>query len=122
MTIAKIPMDEVIFRRMHAADRMANDKLVEGIHGFCKALEALEAMLVQRIRVARGEVKLDQVTRDFFGVYDLDGDGFITREEWAGQATVFAALDTNGDGKVSFDELAAGLGAAHRVAGERSRS
>ena len=45
-------------------------------------------------------------------MFDLDGDGFITREEWAGSPAVFAALDTNGDGKVSPEELAARLGAA----------
>jgi len=34
---------------MHAADRMAHDKLKEGIEGFSKALEELETMLEKRL-------------------------------------------------------------------------
>jgi transaldolase len=34
---------------MHAADRMANDKLAEGIDGFTKALEAVERLLEGRL-------------------------------------------------------------------------
>ena len=39
MKIDKIPMDKATFEKMHAADRMAHDKLKEGIEGFSKALE-----------------------------------------------------------------------------------
>jgi transaldolase len=49
MDIQKIPMDRATFDKMHAADRMANDKLSEGIAGFSKALVNLETMLAQRI-------------------------------------------------------------------------
>jgi transaldolase len=49
MTIEKIPMDKAAFDRMHATDRMANDKLKEGIEGFSKALEDLEKLLVKRL-------------------------------------------------------------------------
>ena len=42
-------MDRETFDRMHAADRMARDKLAEGIAGFSKALVNLEAMLARRI-------------------------------------------------------------------------
>lgn len=49
MDIQRIPMDKATFDKMHAADRMANDKLAEGIKGFSKALENLETMLAQRI-------------------------------------------------------------------------
>src|SRR5579863_5104120 len=38
MQIEKIPMDEATFERMHAEDRMAHDKLKEGIEGFSAAL------------------------------------------------------------------------------------
>ncbi|MFO0727878.1 MAG: transaldolase [Myxococcota bacterium] len=48
MEIPRIPMDEANFRQMHAADRMATDKLAEGIEGFSKALVALEKMLAER--------------------------------------------------------------------------
>jgi transaldolase len=47
--IVKIPMDKATFDKMHAADRMANDKLAEGISGFSKALVNLETMLAKRI-------------------------------------------------------------------------
>lgn len=42
MDIEKIAMDEATFRSMHEADRMAQEKLDEGIKGFSKALETLE--------------------------------------------------------------------------------
>ena len=47
--IEKIPMDEAIFEKMHAEDRMAHDKLKEGIEGFSKALVNLETILAHRI-------------------------------------------------------------------------
>ena len=50
LNIEKIPMDRAAFDRMHAADRMANDKLKEGIAGFSKALKNLETLLARRIR------------------------------------------------------------------------
>lgn len=49
MNIDRIPMDRAAFDRMHAADRMATDKLTEGIAGFSKALENLEKMLAARL-------------------------------------------------------------------------
>src|SRR5690349_477283 len=45
----RIEMNKDVFDRMHAADRMATDKLAEGIVGFSKALEALEVQLEQRL-------------------------------------------------------------------------
>ncbi len=47
--IEKIPMDKATFDKMHAADRMASDKLKEGIEGFSKALEDLEKLLAKRV-------------------------------------------------------------------------
>ena len=49
MKIEKIPMDEATFERMHAEDRMAHDKLKEGIEGFSTALEDLEKLLAKRL-------------------------------------------------------------------------
>jgi transaldolase len=49
MTIPKIAMDEATFRKMHEADRMAFDKLDEGIKGFEKALVGLEKQLTERL-------------------------------------------------------------------------
>ncbi len=49
MTIEKISIDEATFEKMHAADRMAHDKLKEGIEGFSEALEKLEKELAKRL-------------------------------------------------------------------------
>jgi transaldolase len=49
MQIEKIPMDEATFERMHTEDRMAHDKLAEGIEGFSKALVNLESLLSKRL-------------------------------------------------------------------------
>jgi transaldolase len=49
MTIEKLSIDKATFDTMHAADRMATDKLKEGIEGFSKALEDLEKMLAKRL-------------------------------------------------------------------------
>ena len=49
MNIEKIPMDEATFERMHAEDRMAHDKLTEGIQGFSDALGKLEKLLADRL-------------------------------------------------------------------------
>jgi transaldolase len=49
LQIEKIPMDEAIFEKMHAEDRMAHDKLKEGIEGFSEALEKLEKLLADRL-------------------------------------------------------------------------
>ena len=47
--IEKIDMDEASFKRMHALDRMATDKLAEGIESFSQAIVSLEAMLEKRL-------------------------------------------------------------------------
>lgn len=49
MQIEKLNIDEATFEKMHAADRMAHDKLKEGIEGFSKALENLEQLLAKRV-------------------------------------------------------------------------
>ncbi len=48
--IEKISVDQAAFERMHAADRMASDKLAEGIAGFTKSLESLEEILAARLK------------------------------------------------------------------------
>jgi transaldolase len=42
-------MNEATFRRMHEEDKMAKDKLAEGIDGFSKALVALEKLLGDKL-------------------------------------------------------------------------
>jgi transaldolase len=49
MAIERIPMDEASFRAMHTADRMASDKLEEGIAGFTKSIVSLETLLGDRL-------------------------------------------------------------------------
>ena len=49
ITIERITIDKETFDRMHADDRMAHDKLKEGIEGFSSALEKLEGMLASRL-------------------------------------------------------------------------
>jgi transaldolase len=49
MTIDKLSIDKATFEKMHAEDRMAHDKLKEGIEGFSKALEDLEKLLTKRL-------------------------------------------------------------------------
>jgi transaldolase len=110
LPLERLSFDERSFRAAHERDRMAKDKLAEGIDGFTKALVALEAILVQK-QLADSS----NATRDLFKVFDLDGDGFITRSEWSGTDAVFQALDANGDGRITPEEMGAGLGAAFRL-------
>lgn len=47
--IERISVDKATFDAMHAKDRMANDKLKEGIEGFTVALVNLEKLLAKRL-------------------------------------------------------------------------
>jgi transaldolase len=49
MTIERIPMDRARFDEMHAADRMATEKLAEGIDSFAAAQVSLEEILEKRL-------------------------------------------------------------------------
>ncbi|WP_460194320.1 transaldolase [Thermosynechococcus sp. FA-CM-4201] len=116
LDIEKVAMDEATFRKMHAADEMASEKLDEGIKGFTKALETLEDLLTQRLARLEGAETLTHAAEELFHVYDLDGDGIITREEWLGTDAVFDALDANHDGKVTPEDMGAGLGVVLHLA------
>ncbi|HIK22240.1 MAG TPA: transaldolase [Thermosynechococcus sp. M3746_W2019_013] len=116
LDIEKVPMDEATFRKMHAADEMASEKLEEGIKGFTKALETLEDLLSRHLARIEGEATLTHAAEELFHVYDLDGDGIITREEWLGTDAVFDALDANHDGKVTPEDMGAGLGVVLHLA------
>jgi transaldolase len=118
MKIERIAVDEAAFRKMHAEDKMASDKLEEGIQGFTKAIIALEKQLGERLDALGAPQRAAEksaVAERLFKVYDMDGDGFITREEWGGADAVFDALDLDRDGRITPEELAAGLGAAFRL-------
>jgi transaldolase len=49
LDIKKLTIDKATFDKLHAEDRMAHDKLKEGIEGFSKALEDLEKLLAKRL-------------------------------------------------------------------------
>jgi transaldolase len=49
MHIERIVMDKDVFEFMHEGDRMATDKLKEGIEGFSAALVKLETLLSNRL-------------------------------------------------------------------------
>jgi transaldolase len=115
-TEAQIHLDEERFRAMLAADPMATEKLDEGIRGFCKAIETLEAQLAHRLAELEGGAAFGHAVHEIFLLNDLDGDGCITREEWLGSDAVFDALDTDKDGRLAPDDVRGGLGAALAVA------
>jgi transaldolase len=47
--LEKLSIDKAMFDKMHSENRMADDKLQEGIDGFSKALEDLEKLLAKRV-------------------------------------------------------------------------
>jgi transaldolase len=49
LSIDKIALDKATFDKMHSENRMANEKLAEGINGFSKALVSLEELLAERL-------------------------------------------------------------------------
>jgi transaldolase len=114
-TEAQIHLDEERFRAMLVADPMATEKLDEGIRGFCKAIETLEAQLAHRLAELEGGAAFGHAVHEIFLLNDLDGDGCITREEWLGSDAVFDALDTDKDGRLAPDDVRGGLGAALAV-------
>lgn len=55
--IDRITMDRATFDSMHEENRMANEKLAEGIQGFEKALVALEDLLAKRLGELEDELE-----------------------------------------------------------------
>ncbi|MBM5815813.1 MAG: transaldolase [Cyanobacteriota bacterium] len=114
-TQEKFHVDKPLFDAMMAEDRMASEKLDEGIRGFSKAIEALEVQLAHRLAAIEGKAAFTHAVHEIFLLNDLDGDGCITREEWLGSDAVFDALDTDQDGRLAPDDVRGGLGAALSV-------
>jgi transaldolase len=108
---ARIHIDRELFDTMMASDVMASEKLDEGIRGFSKAIETLEAQLAHRLAVLEGGAAFTHAVHEIFLLNDLDGDGCITREEWVGSDAVFDALDTDHDGRLAPEDVRGGLGA-----------
>jgi len=116
MEMKKLSLDKNTFDQMHAADCMASEKLDEGIKGFSKALESLENLLANRLAKLASGAKVSTAAASLFQSYDLDGDGFITREEWLGSDAVFDAIDNDHDGRITPEEMGSGLGAILQIA------
>jgi len=114
-TVEKIHLNQPTFVSMMAADRMASEKLDEGIRGFSKAIETLEFQLAHRLATLEGKAAFTHAVHEIFLLNDLDGDGCITREEWLGSDAVFDALDTDKDGRLAPEDVRGGLGAALSV-------
>ena len=112
----RLVVDKDSFDRLHAADRMASDKLAEGIQGFTKALENTQTLLARRLRQLEGDASLTQSAERIFQLHDINGDGFVSREEWLGTDAVFDAMDADHDGRISLAELRSGLGALINLA------
>jgi len=110
-TEARISIDQANFIERMAADPMATEKLDEGIRGFSKAIETLEAQLAHRLVELEGGAAFTHAVHEIFLLNDLDGDGCITREEWLGSDAVFDALDTDKDGRLVPADVRGGLGA-----------
>ncbi len=111
-TEEKISIDKEKFELMMSSDRMASEKLDEGIRGFSKAIETLELQLAHRLAVLEGGAAFSHIVQEIFMLNDLDGDGCITREEWLGSDAVFDALDHDHDGRLLQEDVRCGLGAA----------
>lgn len=111
-TQERIHVDRALFDSMMVDDPMASDKLDEGIRGFSKAIETLEAQLAHRLAELEGGAAFTHAVHEIFLLNDLDGDGCITREEWLGSDAVFDALDTDKDGRLVPEDVRGGLGAA----------
>ncbi|TGH21219.1 MAG: transaldolase [Aphanocapsa feldmannii 277cI] len=110
-SLEQLHLDADSFQRMLGQDRMASEKLDEGIRGFSKAIETLEAQLAHRLAVLEGQAAFAHAANEIFLLNDLDGDGFITREEWLGADMLFDALDSDHDGRVSPEDVCRSLGA-----------
>ena len=100
------------FVPMMAEDRMATDKLSEGIKGFSKAIETLEQQLAHRLAQIEGGSAFSHAVQEIFMLNDFNGDGCITRDEWLGSDAVFDALDQDHDGRLTPDDVRLGFGGA----------
>ena len=108
----KVELDHERFDALMADDRMATDKLGEGIKGFSKAIETLEQQLAHRLDEVEGGSAFGHAVQEIFLLNDFNGDGCITRDEWLGSDAVFDALDQDHDGRLTPDDVRLGFGAA----------
>ena len=108
----QIHVDRNSFDAMMRDDRMATDKLGEGIKGFSKAIETLEHQLAHRLAELEGGSAFGHAVQEIFMLNDMNGDDRITRDEWLGSDVVFDALDQDHDGCITQEDVRQGFGAA----------
>ena len=108
----QIHVDRERFDALMVDDRMASDKLSEGIKGLSKAIETLEQQLAHRLAEVEGGAAFGHAVQEIFLLNDFNGDGCITRDEWLGSDAVFDALDLDHDGRLSQEDIRRGFGAA----------
>ena len=108
----QIHVDRDSFVAMMGDDRMATDKLGEGIKGFSKAIETLEHQLAHRLAELEGGSAFGHAVQEIFMLNDMNGDDRITRDEWLGSDVVFDALDQDHDGCITQEDVRQGFGAA----------
>ena len=108
---AELHVDRTTFDDLMAADRMASDKLGEGIRGFSKAIETLEQQLGHRLAELEGGSAFGHAIQEIFLLNDFNGDGCITRDEWLGSDAVFDALDQDHEGRLTQEDVRQGFGA-----------
>ncbi|WP_413442436.1 transaldolase [Synechococcus sp. MIT S1220] len=113
---AQIHVDHDSFAVMMGEDRMATDKLGEGIKGFSKAIETLEHQLAHRLAELEGGSAFGHAVQEIFMLNDMNGDDRITRDEWLGSDVVFDALDQDHDGCITQEDVRQGFGAALALA------
>ncbi len=112
-SVERLTIDQASFDTLQGNDPVSRSKLTAGVKNLSWAVVAQEKQLVNWIG-QRQDNEAEDSTIALFGTWDYDGDGFIDREEWNGSAAVFNALDRDNNGRISLEEMAAGLGAPYR--------
>jgi transaldolase len=111
-TSERLALDQVAFDARHTADPVSHAKLTAGVKNLSWAIVSQEKQLVNWI-AERQDEEAESSTIALFKTWDYDGDGFIDREEWNGSPAVFNAIDRDNNGRISLEEMAAGLGAPY---------
>ena len=104
--VARLADDEVM-SGMYADDMYADDEIIDDI--------GLMADQNDPEHFAEDNMASHHMSHTMRDVYDTNGDGMISREEWGGSDSVFDAMDMNDDGFLDADEL--GMGVGESIAG-----
>lgn len=105
--------DEVIEGMGMADDMYAEDEIIDDIGLMADQNDPehfADDAVIEGMNMASNH--MSHTMRD---VYDTDGDGMISRDEWGGSDSVFDAMDMDDDGFLDADEL--GMGVGESIAG-----